>query len=88
MKERNGKVTGDQCAALLGVGQSTVIAVKKMLGISGVRKVFVEPVEKFLRRYPDFQIKDADDMAAFKQRHPEFHLPTNRHDDTHANHPA
>lgn len=48
------KVTGDACARELGVGQPTVIAVKKMLGLSGARKIFVAPIHRFLQMYPDF----------------------------------
>lgn len=82
-KQPEKKVTGDDCARELGVGQPTVIAVRKMLGMSGARKVFVEPVRKFLKRYPDFQIRDSTPKgrAAFHRRHPEFTMP----DDTHAN---
>ncbi len=69
------KVTNEGCAKLIGVGRPTVIAVKKMLGIGGSRKVFAESIGEFLEKYPDFQIADVDDMVAFKKRHPKFVIP-------------
>jgi hypothetical protein len=65
------KVTNAVCAELVGVGRPTVSAVRRMLGISGVRKVYAESVGAFLEQNPDFQIKDAatpEAMAAFRSR--------------------
>lgn len=70
------KVTNEKCAELIGVGRPTIIAVKKMLGIGGSRKVFAESIAEFLEKHPDFQIADVDNMVAFKKRHRKFVIPT------------
>lgn len=69
------KVTNEKCATLVGVGRPTIIAVKKMLGIGGSRKVYAESIADFLEKHPDFQIADVDDMVAFRKRHPKFVIP-------------
>ena len=70
------KLNLDDLAEEIGVGRSTITAVRKMLGVgSKVRKMFAKPVRDFLKKYPDFIIADASDMKKFKKRHPGFQIP-------------
>ncbi len=74
------KVTGGECAEQLGVSQEIVTAVKKMLGISGCRRIYPSAIHGFLKRFQDFQCADARDaqaIARFAVRHPGFKEPNN-----------
>lgn len=72
------KVTNIVCGKLCGVGGETVCAVRRMLGIVGVHKVYASAIAGFLKRYQDFAIADAESrkaMRLFQARHPDFELP-------------